>query len=848
MKHYLLTLLLLTMAVMTALGQQTVSVEEAQAKAAAFLNRSAGAKGGTVTTDVQLAYTAQQGNETYYYVFNNGSNGQGGFVIIGGDETARTILGYSDNGAFDPNNMPENMKWWLSQYEQQISAAIKNGGTTAAAKGGMGGVKSIARADIPYFVKSEWDQVAPYNTAIPWIFNSPANYTDNNALATGCVATAAAQIMKYYKYPTQGTGSSSCTNILNGVTFSANFGSTTYQWNKMADSYEYNTYSGTESGTGTDAENAVATLIYHCGVAANMKYGKLNDTGSSAYDTNMGAGLVKYFNYDKSMTREARTGYTDDQWAALIYSELEARRPVLYGGQTSGGAGHAFVCSGYKNFEGNDLFHINWGWSGNYNGYFPLQGTVNGVDALRPNGTGSGGAEAGSAYDREQDIIIGIKPNAGGAPKVTCESLTLKSSSISPGNNLAISSSFTNNSFVTLNITYGVKLVNNSTSAETYLEYSTYNNVSWGQGYNFANHEASTSASMDAGTYTVYPVYKEGEGDWHPMSYSIELPTLTVLAADEGLYVTGTPTISDEGYVTTNSGIFTVRIWNNSSAPLNTQFDGWVYRLIDHTYTPVGYIIATASFAAQETKDVVFNISDYSYAGMIGGQPEALATGNTYYIQPSCSSGNIYNNSGNVYNELTTFQCTAAQTINYKLSSAGWGTLCLPFSAEKPVDLTLYEVTSTNGNELVKTQVDAIEMNKAYLVSGTAGIYQFTGPTTTPTGTYTNGLLTGNTNSTTVFVPKDSYVMQNLDKTGLAFYKVAANNSQKCSPYKAYLTLPSGLTSLYSALLFTDGTTGIESIEATDNQQGAVRKVLKNGRLTIETPQGSFTPAGARMK
>ncbi len=90
--------------------------------------------------------------------------------------------------------------------------------------------------------------------------------------------------------------------------------------------------------------------------------------------------------------------------------------------------------------------------------------------------------------------------------------------------------------------------------------------------------------------------------------------------------------------------------------------------------------------------------------------------------------------------------------------------------------------------------------------------------------------------------------MQNQATNGLAFYKVAANDTQRCSQYKAYLTLPSGLSNLYGALLFTDGTTGIESIEATDNQQGAVRKVLKNGRLTIETPQGSFTPAGARMK
>ncbi len=822
---------------MTAMGQQTVSVADARAKATAFLNRNAGAKGGTVTTDVQLAYTAQQGAETYYYVFNNGSDGKGGFVIIGGDETARTILGYSDNGTFDYATAPENMKWWLSQYEQQISAAIKNGSTTAAAKGSMG-LKSIARADIPNFVNTTWDQLAPYNTAIPKIF-SEAYYTGDNALATGCVATATAQIMNYYKYPKQGIGSNTCTQSINDVYFHADFGNTTYEWDKMENSYARNEYHGTE------AENAVATLMYHCGVAADMQYGTVSKGGSSAYTTNMAKGLIKYFGYDKGMTREERTGYTNEQWAEIIYTELDARRPVLYGGQASGGGGHAFVCSGYKYEDNADLFYLNWGWSGDYNGYFPLQGTVNGKTALKPDGTGTGGAAAGAAYDQNQDIIIGIKPNAGGAPKVTCNSLSLTSNCISPGNGLGISSSFTNNSFLTLNFTYGIKLVNNSTSAETYLEYSTYSNVSWGQGFNFSR-SVSTSASMAAGTYTVYPYYKDGEGVWHPMSYSIELPTLTVLADGEGMYVTGTPAVSDEGYVTTNSGTITVRIWNKSDATLNTQLVGWVYRLINSTYTPVGYITATASFAAQETKDVVFNISDYSNAGMSGGQPEHLSVGNTYYLGPSWSSGTLYNSSGNNYNELTEFQCTTKLDIAYKLSSLGWGTICLPYSAEKPEGMTLYNVTGNSGGTLITTEATEIEMNTPYLVSGTAGTYDFSGPTT-PTGTHTNGLLTGNTASEDISVPEGSFVMQNLtSKLGLAFYKVVGN-TQKCSPYKAYLTLPSGLSSLFSTLLFTGDATGIESIEATDSQQ-SVRKVVKNGRLTIETPQGTFSATGARMK
>ena len=839
MKHYLLTLLLLMMAAMTAMGQQTVSVEEAQAKAAAFLNRSAGAKGGTVTTDVQLAYTAQQGNETYYYVFNNGSNGQGGFVIIGGDETARTILGYSDNGAFDPNNMPENMKWWLSQYEQQISAAIKNGGTTSAAKGGMG-MKSIARADIPYFVKSEWDQVAPYNTAIPKIGGNA--YTSNYSLATGCVATAAAQIMKYYEHPkTTSTGSHSYNITYTNagtITFSANFGETTYDWENMENSYTYNTFTGNAQGTGDVHEQAVAKLMYHCGVAANMSYGQLVGSGSSAYDTNMGAGLVKYFDYDKSMTREARTGYTDDQWAALIYSELEARRPVLYGGQTSGGAGHAFVCSGYKNFEGNDLFHINWGWSGNYNGYFPLQGTVNGVDALRPDGTGSGGAAEGSAYDREQDIIIGIKPNAGGAPKVTCESLTLRSGSISPGNSLGIDMSVRNNSFLTLNFTVGLKLVNQSTSDETYLEYTSYpfENKSWGQGRAFTDY-ASTEVTLAGGTYKAYPVYKDNEGNWHPLTYDFEVPTLNVMGLGEGPIVSGAQTISNNGYVTPTSGTFTVSILNNSSVALdNGTFTAHIWGS-GGGYN-IGSINTTATIAAHETKDVIFDFANYFQSASPHGAP--LVVGNTYHTQIYYNGGPV-SGSSNVY-----FECTTKLDIAYKLSSIGWGTLCLPFNAEKPDGITLYEVSSVNGNELTKTEATKIEMNKAYLVSGTAGTYDFTGPDT-PTGQYTNGLLVGNTASGDVYVPAGSYVMQNLKSKGLAFYKALTDNTQKCSQYKAYLTLPSGLSGLFSALLFTDGTTGIESIEATDSQQ-TIRKVVKNGRLTIETPQGTFSATGARMK
>ncbi len=833
------------MAAITAMGQQTVSVADARAKATAFLNRNAGAKGGTVTTDVQLAYTAQQGAETYYYVFNNGSDGKGGFVIIGGDETARTILGYSDNGTFDYATAPENMKWWLSQYEQQISAAIKNGGTTAAAKGSMG-LTTIAKAAIEPLVKTTWDQRAPYNTAIPKIF-SEYDYTSQNAPATGCVATAMAQIMKKYEYPTGGTGSKTCTYTVNGVQFHADFGSTTYQWSKMTNSYSNNTYSGTE------AENAVATLMYHCGVAADMQYNTIYNGGSSASSFTAAQGMVKYFGYDKGITYEERAYYNDNDWTEMIYAELVAGRPVLYSGRTSDDKGHAFVCNGYKYEDGNDLFYLNWGWGGSNDGYFPLQGTAGTVKALTPDGTGTGGGAAGAAYDRKQSVVIGIQPDNGGsyACKVTnpdgyqLSNGSAIATTLNIGAKIYLLGQFMNSSLETKTLTYGVRLENTTNNESIYLSGSSGTRAP--NSYPMINSEVAgyslTITGVEAGqTYRIYPTYYDNAEDfpvWKDMqTIQADIPTLQI-TEDAALYLTDAPSFGSNGEYTVMDGSneeslnLTLKFKNNSGANINNKhIRVWIYPDASGKVSSVGYWDYDLTIANGETQTV--NLNKSNTTGL------SISADSRYSIQVEDNS-----TSTTLYDTWQTyFIPTNKQTISYRMTSAGWGTLCLPFSADVPSGLTMYEVTDVEGDALTKSEATTIEMNKAYLVSGTAGTYTFSGPTT-PTGTYTNGLLTGNTKSTTVFVPQDSYVLQNLT-SGLAFYR-AATNSQLCSPYKAYLTLPSGMSGLFSALLFTDGTTGIESIEATDSQQ-TIRKVVKNGRLTIETPQGTFSATGARMK
>jgi hypothetical protein len=200
------------------------------------------------------------------------------------------------------------------------------------------------------------------------------------------------QIMKYWNWPAQGSGSHAYTHPDYGMQ-SANFGSTTYQWNSMP-----NTIGA--------ANNAVATLTYHAGVAVEMNYGP---SGSGAYVTDAmssqsaESALRNYFEYDQNLQGIQRSGTSG--WISTLKTELNESRPVLYAGFGSGG-GHAWVADGY---DKNSFFHINWGWGGSSDGYFA-------VDAMNPPSLGAGGGSGG--FNNGQHAIIGIKPpaNAMGTP------------------------------------------------------------------------------------------------------------------------------------------------------------------------------------------------------------------------------------------------------------------------------------------------------------------------------------------------------------------------------------------------------------------------------------------------
>lgn len=305
------------------------------------------------TNDLQLATTYQtERNIAAIYVFNT----KNGYVIVAADDCEAPIIGYSREGRFDPNNVPVQMEDYLQDFVARIQYGIENhlvaDETTTRqwelvkATGQLNG-HNVSKTVAPLLTE-KWHQGCLYNSLCP------AGQGPCDHLEVGCVAVAMGMIMHYWKYPATGWGSNSYNN--SGTQLSADFGNTTYDWDHMPDSLTDNS---------SDAEiEAVATLLYHCGVSVNTSY---KPSGSTANYNDVIKALVRYFSYSKRLHYEKRTNYSDEEWLLMLKDCLDLRQPVFYVGHGNQG-GHAFVCDGY---DGNDLLHFNWGW-GVANGYFSL--------------------------------------------------------------------------------------------------------------------------------------------------------------------------------------------------------------------------------------------------------------------------------------------------------------------------------------------------------------------------------------------------------------------------------------------------------------------------------------------
>ena len=304
--------------------------------------------------EVQIVYThtdTQTGIVAFYAV-NVGSHA---FVLVSADDVAKPVLGYSTEGKFNAEDIPSNILWFYDDLAAQIGAAVSDCTEQNEEYASLWAVLTMdyhipQEGDFLYtttvdsvgpLLTTKWGQGVRYNELCP---------TDSNGThaVTGCVATAMAQIINYWGYPTRGRGTHSYHHDTFG-TLSADFENTIYDYDHMPSYLNYNS---------TPQEiTAVATLMRNCGIAINMNYG-INASAGSGFNS----GLFSFFRYSSGMQDIVKSNYTSNEWDIILRSELAMGRPISYGGGP-----HEFVCDGYKQ---NGYFHFNFGWQGSCDGWY----------------------------------------------------------------------------------------------------------------------------------------------------------------------------------------------------------------------------------------------------------------------------------------------------------------------------------------------------------------------------------------------------------------------------------------------------------------------------------------------
>ena len=330
-----------------------ITPKQAQLRATTFFRQRLGTNAAPPQLSLALAKPSsltspmqESATSAGYYIYNKEG---GGYVIVSADDSQQSIIGYSDNGHIDAEAMPENMRWWLDGFYR--SAKQETDETSYP--------DSIAP-----MLTSKWGQNAPYNQQTPLI--------DGKHAPAGCGAVALAQIIRYQQWPEE-------VGYIPSISKCEELPPTTFDWDKLLDTYD--------STSPADCQEEVAKLMRYTGQAIATFYGK---DASTIKAESVDDGCFSHLGFEgHSLTYRS---YYDNQtnWENILYERsLIKGTPIFYGGEKAGGGGHAFVLDGYR----DGYFHINWGWTGSYDGYFLLSD-------LSPNGT--------STYNRKQYAILDL--------------------------------------------------------------------------------------------------------------------------------------------------------------------------------------------------------------------------------------------------------------------------------------------------------------------------------------------------------------------------------------------------------------------------------------------------------
>ena len=485
-----------------------------------------------------------------------------GFVLVGADDRMPEVLGWSDNSSFDRDNLPPALLTWLSEYEKE---ALSLNHTMLHSKRGTSEWTNYFDDERLPLLSTQWSQYEPFNNYCP-------ASSDNTRCVTGCVATATAQIMNYYQYPAHGSNAHSykwlckdCGSYYNdSVVLSANFGSTTYVWNNMLDQYVAGNYMAVNA-------HAVAILMYHCGVAAEMNYGA---TESGAAIENAAKGMFSYFGYGYDMQLVYKDKCSIEQFMNIIHDDIKKGHPVLARGMSST-SGHAFVCDGYNS---NGYFHFNWGWGGQADGYFLLSA----LNPVVPSGS--------KDYNSDVCFITNIYPdslhNSKARSQLFCDSLQMVQTSVMrTGEKLNLTAyQLRNYSLFRFEGRIGVMLSNENTQEIVGVPWVSGDNpIPVGDGLEQRTGiRFEIPSSVPNGTYLLDLVYQfQGDSVWNKVVYrgGCEYGVKIKITDDEITRILNKPVVvpNPGDTITCEEAFQFVSSWNSNKS-------------MDYTNTVVGYI------------------------------------------------------------------------------------------------------------------------------------------------------------------------------------------------------------------------------------------------------------------
>lgn len=482
------TLLLLLTVIMTLMTASAATINEGQARdiASKFLaSRLGQATTPRIATRGPQLQAPKAGNDAAYYVFNANAT-SGGYVIIAGDDRAPAVLGYSDKGTFDTQAIPEGLQYLLEGYAAQIEA-LDQGAVMAS--------REISGPAIRPLVPAVWSQNNPFNILLPF-------RPDGKHAVAGCVATAMAQLMYYWQWPVRPSKTIPAYTSETLSIYMPALPPVDFDWDAMRDTYL------TDDTTSTEAL-AAATLTLYCAQSVEMDF---KASSSSATTTRVPMMLANYFDFKSSGHCISRENYTSQGWAEALYSELAEGRPIIFSASKKSG-GHAFICDGY---DGNGMFHFNWGWNGQSNGYFLL-------NVINPDAQGTGSASGTYGYILRQAALVGLEPGNEGISEfvLTATDVALNSTTTSrTGTNYdfraTVTGRFRNYTSEIMAVSFGWGLYQGET-LKSVLYSANGSSLQPGYYYTLSEKVLSFGSGITSGTYRIVPIYSEySANNWRP--------------------------------------------------------------------------------------------------------------------------------------------------------------------------------------------------------------------------------------------------------------------------------------------------------------------------------------------